>query len=87
MKPGDMISWRYSFTGKQVDEEEKLWSSVLQTYVPIDGISTLIAIEEVSFNITTLTFLNRGQLYVSDFTDHTTIKRWSSDYDVVVDVI
>lgn len=45
MKPGDIISWVYKFSGKPVEHNELLRSSVSETYVPIGGISTLIAID------------------------------------------
>jgi hypothetical protein len=35
MKPGDLIEWVYKSDSQPVDEDEKLWSTPMQRWIPI----------------------------------------------------
>jgi hypothetical protein len=35
MKPGDLIEWMYEFDSKPVLENEELWSTPMQRWIPI----------------------------------------------------
>jgi hypothetical protein len=42
MKPGDLIEWYYNSPKKLVIQTEQLWSSLMQQWIPIGIISTLL---------------------------------------------
>lgn len=44
MQPGDMIEWVYDFNNELVGQGVKLWSSLTQQYVPIDGQALCVSI-------------------------------------------
>jgi hypothetical protein len=42
MKPGDLIKWYYDHNNEIVRTNEELWSSLMQKWVPIGIVSTLL---------------------------------------------
>ena len=42
MKPGDLIEWYYKYNNEAVDKDERLWSSVMKCWVPIEEVSILL---------------------------------------------
>ena len=60
MKSGDMIEWTYKHSGELVREDETLWSSMMERFVPIGG-------EAVHFlvfvNDETYSWLNENGLF------------------------
>ena len=55
MQPGDMIEWVYKQTNEFIAEDETLWSTLMQRYVPIGSnfVHILISIDNEQ-----LTWLN-----------------------------
>jgi hypothetical protein len=43
MKPGDLIEWAYVYNNAVVSRYELLWSTTMQTWVPIGGVHMLVA--------------------------------------------
>jgi len=42
MKPGDLIEWYYEYNKQPVLQNEELWSSLMNCWIPIGIISTLL---------------------------------------------
>lgn len=52
MKPGDMIEWTYKLSGRLVHEDETLWSSTEERFVPIGSemVHCLVSINDETFS-------------------------------------
>ena len=60
MKPGDMIEWVHKFSGHLVHEDETLWSSTEERFVPIGSEMFHFL---VSINDETFSWLNEKGLF------------------------
>jgi hypothetical protein len=80
VKPGDLIEWAYRRDGKPVSEDEELWSSVEQRWVPIGPDLTHLC---VSRDGKTITWLNEKGLFRVHKDDITTYKSFPTRVEVV----
>jgi hypothetical protein len=78
IKPGDLIEWIYEGSYKLVSHDEKLWSTLLQRYVPIGSelVHILIAVDNDR-----LVWLNSKGLFHANIADartnvRTNAARW-----------
>ena len=53
MNPGDLIEWFYESSHEVVAEDEELWSTLIDDWVPIDSslVHVLISIDEKTTHV------------------------------------
>jgi hypothetical protein len=81
------IKWKYRYDKKNVHENEELWSTIEERYVPIGSemIHTLIFMKKVNHLAEVISWINEKGVYSAYATDFVLSKGHKLDRGVIVE--